>query len=64
MDLWINGQPAGESTGGPAVLWDKPIAIDITEQLKPEPRNRFTVRVHDQAYAGGLWKPVWIAATD
>ena len=64
LDLWINGQPAGESTGDPVVLWDKPIAIDITGKLEPGARNRFTVRVHDQAYAGGIWKPVWITATD
>ena len=64
FDLWINGEPAGGSSGDPDTLWDKPVAVDITGTLRPGAKNRFTVRVHDRAYAGGIWKPVWITATD
>lgn len=62
--LWIDGEPAGESTGDPAALWDDPVAIDITGTLKPGATNRLTMRVHDEAYAGGIWKPIWITATE
>ncbi|MCP4642210.1 MAG: DUF4838 domain-containing protein, partial [bacterium] len=64
FDLWINGEPAGASTGDPDTLWDKPVAVDITKALKPGATNRFTMRVHDRAYAGGIWKPVWLTATE
>jgi len=64
FDLWINGQPAGDSKGDPGVLWDKPVAVEITGKFKPGEVNRVTMRVHDSAYAGGIWKPVWITAGD
>ncbi len=64
FDLWINGQPAGERKGDPRSIWDKPAAVDITGKLTPGQKNRITMRVHDSGYAGGIWKPVWIAATD
>jgi len=60
--LWINGEYAGASDGDPGLLWDKPVAVDITGKLKPGARNRLTMKVHDIGYAGGIWKPVWITA--
>jgi Domain of unknown function (DUF4838)/Glycosyl hydrolases family 2, sugar binding domain len=63
FDLWINGEPAGESKGDPVSLWDKPVALDVTGKLKPGQKNRVTVRVRDVGYAGGIWKPVWITAS-
>ncbi len=62
FDLWINGQPAGGSKGDPALLWDKPVAVDITGKLNPGEKNRLTLRVHDIGHAGGIWKPMWITA--
>ncbi len=64
FELWVNGQLVGESKGDPDALWDQPVGIDITKALKPGATNRFTMRVHDRAYAGGIWKPVWLTATE
>ncbi|MBN1342799.1 MAG: DUF4838 domain-containing protein [Phycisphaerae bacterium] len=64
FDLWIDGEPAGQSKGDPTALWDRPVAVDVTGKLTPGRKNRVTVRVHDSEYAGGIWKPVWITATD
>jgi len=60
--LWIDGQYVGASEGDPGILWDKPVAVDITAFVKPGETQRFTLQVHDSAFAGGLWKPVWIVA--
>jgi len=58
--LWIDGVPAGASEGEAGLLWDKPVAVDITGKLKPGATARFTMRVHDVSHAGGIWKPVWV----
>ncbi len=60
--LWIDGEEVGASEGEPGVLWDKPVAVEVTGALRPGQRQRFTLRVHDTAGAGGIWKPVWIVA--
>ena len=60
--VWIDGQHAGDSDGDPGVLWDKPVAVEITGKYRPGESNRITVRVHDSAYAGGIWKPVEVRA--
>jgi Domain of unknown function (DUF4838)/Glycosyl hydrolases family 2, sugar binding domain len=59
-DVWIDGRKVGESKGDPGVLWDKPVAVEITGQYRPDETSHIVVRVHDSAYAGGLWKPVWV----
>ena len=64
FDLWINGQPAGERKGNPQSIWDKPTAVDITGKLATGQKNRITMRVHDVGYAGGIWKPIWITASE
>ncbi|MCP4641004.1 MAG: DUF4838 domain-containing protein [bacterium] len=64
FDLWIDGERAGESKGAGIALWDKPVAIDITDKCTPGEKARFTMRVHDAGYAGGIWKPVWLTASD
>jgi hypothetical protein len=64
FSLWISGEPAGASQGDPGVLWDKPVAVDISGKLKPGAPNRLTLKVHDIGWAGGVWKPVWITAAD
>jgi hypothetical protein len=61
--LWINGKYLGESTGDPSVIWDKPQACEITGKFEPGKENLIIIRVHNKAYAGGLWKPIRITAT-
>jgi len=62
--LWINGEYVGASEGDPGVLWDKPVAVDVTGRFDPGAKNRVVVRVHDSRYAGGIWKPARITATE
>jgi len=62
--LWINGEYAGASEGDAGLLWDKPVAVEITGSITPGARNTITMRVHDSRFAGGIWKPVWITAAD
>lgn len=57
--VWINGQYVGQHDLGPEG-WDKPFALDVTKELKWGAANQITVRVHDSAYAGGIWKPISI----
>jgi hypothetical protein len=57
--VWINGEYVGQHDLG-TEGWDKPFALDVTRELKWGERNQITVRVHDSAYAGGIWKPVSI----
>jgi len=57
--VWINGEYVGQHDLG-TEGWDKPFALDVTKELKWGERNQITVRVHDSAYAGGIWKPVTI----
>lgn len=58
FDLWINGAWVGESKGDIGVLWDKPVAVELTGRYRPDETNHIVVRVHDEAYAGGIWRPV------
>jgi hypothetical protein len=63
--LWINGQSAGVSDGNPGVIWDKPVAVDITGKYKPGQTNRITMCVHHgYGGAGGIWKPMWVTVSD
>jgi len=57
-DVWINGESVGGSSGDIGVLWDKPVAVEITGKYRAGERNHVVVRVHDETYAGGIWKPV------
>ncbi len=57
--LWVNGRYSGQHDFG-TDAWDKPFAIDITQDVRWGQRNQISVRVHDSAYAGGIWKPVRI----
>ena len=57
--VWINGQYVGQHDLG-TEGWDKPFALDVTQELKWGEKNQITVRVYDSAYAGGIWKPVTI----
>lgn len=64
FELWINGEHVGASEGEPGLLWDKPVAVEITGRFRPGEANRITMRVHDQTWAGGIWKPVWIVGSE
>ncbi|MBM3499655.1 MAG: DUF4838 domain-containing protein, partial [Armatimonadetes bacterium] len=58
--VWLDGEEVGRTEGEPGVVWDKPAAVEITGRYNPEQSTHLVVRVHDSAYAGGLWKPVWV----
>ena len=55
--VWVNGQYAGNHDLGTAG-WDKSFEIDVTKFLKWGQPNQITVRVTNEAMAGGLHKPV------
>lgn len=55
--VWVNGEYVGQHDLGTAG-WDKPFALDATKELLWGQKNQITVRVHDSAFAGGIWKPV------
>lgn len=57
--IWVNGQYVGAHDIGPAG-WDQPFAADVSDALKWGQDNQITVRVLDRAYAGGIWKPVYL----
>lgn len=58
--VWMNGVYVGEHDEGP-MGWDKPFAVDITDEIKWSQKNLITVRVcSNLAHAGGIWKPVRI----
>src|SRR3990172_1835524 len=56
--FWINGKPAGRGASPPAVAWDQPFWLDVTNLAIKGQRNRMVVKVHKDLYAAGIWKPV------
>ena len=62
--VYLNGELLGErtarSTGkGVGEIWDKPFGIPVPAgRLRPGDENILAVRVHDSAYAGGLFGAV------
>lgn len=56
--FWINGKPAGRGASPPAVAWDKPFGLDVTNLAIKGQRNRIVVKVHKDLYGAGIWKPV------
>jgi hypothetical protein len=62
--VWLNGDYIGASTGDPGEIWDKPTAIEITGKYPSGQKVRLVVKVHDIGYAGGIWRPVRITASD
>ncbi len=62
--VYVNGQPVGErsvkSTGRPVgVIWEEPFTIEIPRDvLRPGQENAIAVRVHDSAFAGGIYRGV------
>ena len=55
--VWLNGVYVGQHAVGTSG-WDKPFALDVTDELRWGKRNVLVVRVYDAQKAGGIWKPV------
>ena len=60
LKLWIDGEYVDEYDRGPEG-WDKPFAVDVTGKLRAG-RRHFALRVHNSAFAGGVWRPVRVLA--
>lgn len=56
--VWVNGQLVGGQDIG-STGWDKPFRLDITRAVRPG-ENRLAVRVENIAFAGGIWRPVFL----
>jgi hypothetical protein len=63
--IYLNGKQVGEHSEKSekkayTALYDKPFIVEVpAEQLKPGAHNVLHVRVHNQAGAGGIWRPVY-----
>ena len=55
--VWLNGVFVGQHAVG-TTGWDKPFALDVTDEVRWGKRNVLVVRVYDARQAGGIWKPV------
>ena len=67
--VWVNGVSAGEHTCASEKLalpeiWKKPFFFDVTKLVRFERPNQFTVRVHNAAKMGGVYKPVFLFTGD
>jgi len=63
--VYLNGKQVGEHSEKSekkayTALYDEPFIVEVpAEQLKPGAENVLHVRVHNQAGAGGIWRPVY-----
>ncbi len=57
--VWLNGEYVGQHDIGPNG-WDIPFRLSITDAVRWGEANQITVRVHNSAAAGGIWKPVTV----
>lgn len=48
----------------PEQIWNTPFMFDATESLRPGQSNLLTVRVNNIAQMGGMWRPVYLLASD
>ena len=55
--IWLNETYVGQHDLGPAG-WDIPFYMNIGDEIKWGEENLLVVRVHDSAFAGGIWKPI------
>ena len=58
--IYLNGKFAGEFTEYGSAGWQEPFAIDVTRLVRWGAENQITVRVHNKAGAGGIYKPVYL----
>ena len=70
-DAWIylNGKLALDHSCGatgltPGDIWTTPILFDPGAHLKPGQLNSLAVRVYNSVAMGGIWKPVYVIASD
>lgn len=55
--VWLNGIYIGQHNLG-AAGWDKPFALDVSEEIRWDDDNVLAVRVLDREYGGGIWKKI------
>ncbi len=61
--IFLNGKLAGERLHDNPDNWLLPFAIRIDQCVDwQKPEQQLVIRVEDTAGAGGIWKPVWMAA--
>ena len=68
-EVYINGKKAFDhshkTVGGlPGATWDKPFSFDARRFLQPGKKNLIATRVFNRAGMGGIWKPVFLVASD
>jgi len=62
-DIYIDGDKVAEQKVSPSQMWNKPFSRKIEAPLRPG-KHVMVVRVEKEKYAAGIWKPVWIDASD
>ena len=62
--LWINGRYVSDNMDAGPATWDKPVSVEITDQLVPGDANHIVIRARNTSHAGGVWKPVSILVRD
>ena len=67
--VYLNGKPVFDhtvaSTGlTTAKLWEAPFSVDVSQLLHDDGPNVLAVRVHNEAFMGGIWKPVYLILSD
>ena len=45
-------------------IWNRPFLFEVTEKLQPGAPNLLAVRVNNSAFMGGIWRPVYVLASD
>lgn len=70
-DAWVyvNGRlvcdHTCEKTGmAPEQIWIAPFVVSLGDALRPGAANQLAVRVLNRAGMGGIWKPVYVLASD
>lgn len=62
--VWVNGRRVLDRLypfEGDTDSWQKAFEVDVTDAVHPGAGNVLAVRVEDNAGAGGIWRPVWLA---
>ncbi|MCQ2403125.1 MAG: HEAT repeat domain-containing protein [Lentisphaeria bacterium] len=55
--VWLNGVFIGDHDLG-ADGWNIPFSLDVTEEIRWGEPNQVTIRVRDDAFAGGIYLPI------
>ena len=58
--IFLDGEPLAEQMLDPAIMWDKPFAIDLPPGFDPAVEHELVLRVSKDRFAAGIWKPVVI----